>query len=260
MKKNKLTVIFLWLVCILALVYFFLPLFATFDFSLRMIKDRLSFESYRAVFNDSEFYTNFGYSLLWSSTTILISLFLFTWTAYWMHLRLPNWRPYIEFVTLLPFVVPAVVLIFGLIRLYSKVGLLGNPTLLISSYVVLAMPYMFRSVDAGLRAIDVKTLTEAAQCLGAGRGEILFHVIFPNLRASLLNGIFLTFAIVIGEYTIASLLSWPSFGVYIRYAVAMKAYEPAALSLISFFLTWVIMMIVQFVGRGAPGQTQIGTR
>jgi len=260
MKENKLTVILLWTVVILGLIYFFLPLFATFDFSLHMIKDHLSFAAYKAVFNDPAFYTNFGYSLIWSITTIVISLLLFTWTAYWMHLRLPNWRPYLEFVTNLPFVVPAVVLIFGLIRLYSGLGLLGNPTLLISSYVVLSMPYMFRSIDAGLRSIDVKTLTEAAQSLGANRSAILFHIIFPNLRASLLNGIFLTFAIVVGEYTIASLLSWPSFGVYIRYAVAMKAYEPAALSLISFFLTWVIMMIIQFAGRGAPGQTQIGTR
>jgi putative spermidine/putrescine transport system permease protein len=260
MKRGKLQVVFLWAVFLSGMAYFFIPLYATFDFSLRMIKDRLSFEAYRAVFQDPTFYTNFGYSLIWSITTIAVSLLLFTWTAYWMHLRLPNWRPYVEFITLFPFVVPAVVLIFGLIRLYSRFGMLGNPTLLISSYCVLAMPYIFRSVDAGLRAIDVRTLTEAAQSLGAGRAAILFQIIFPNLRASLLNGIFLTFAIVVGEYTIASLLAWPSFGVYIRYAVAMKAYEPAALSLISFSITWIIMMLIGFIGRGAPGQVQVGTR
>ena len=37
-------------------------------------------------------------------------------TAYWVHLRLPNLRPVVEFVTLIPFVVPAVVLAFGLIK------------------------------------------------------------------------------------------------------------------------------------------------
>jgi len=259
MKKNKASVFFMWFVFISGMIYFFLPLYATFDFSLRMIKGRLSLEAYRAVFNDPGFYTNFGYSLLWSAFTVMICLLLFTWTAYWMHLRLPNWRPYVEFITLLPFVVPAVVLIFGLIRLYSPLGMTGNPSLLIFTYVVMSMPYMFRSVDAGLRAIDVRTLTEAAQCLGASRRAILFQIIFPNLRVSLLNGIFLAFAIVIGEYTVASLLGWPSFGVYIRYSVAMKAYEPAALSLISFTLTWLIMMVIQYIGRGAPGQTQIGT-
>jgi putative spermidine/putrescine transport system permease protein len=259
MKKSKTSVFFLWFVFISGMFYFFIPLYATFDFSLRMLKGRLSFAAYREVFNDPSFYSNFGYSMLWSLFTVSICLLLFTWTAYWMHLRMPNWRPYVEFITLLPFVVPAVVLIFGLIRIYSQFGLLGTPSILIATYVVMSMPYMFRSIDFGLRAIDVRTLTEAAQCLGASRSAILFQIIFPNLRVSLLNGIFLTFAIVIGEYTVASLLGWPSFGVYIRYSVAMKAYEPAALSLISFTLTWAIMMVVQFAGRGAPGQTQIAT-
>jgi putative spermidine/putrescine transport system permease protein len=118
------------------------------------------------------------------------------------------------------------------------------------------MPFMCRSVDAGLRSIDVRTLTEAAQSLGANWTTILFRVIFPNLRVSLLSGIFLIFAITIGEFTIASLLSWPSFGVYIRYLGAMRAYEPAALSLISFAITWGLMGVIQIVGRGAPGQTQ----
>ena len=259
MKRSRGSVFFMWFVFISGMIYFFLPLYATFDFSLRMIKDRLSFEAYKVVFHDPGFYQNFGWSLVWSLFTVSICLLLFTWTAYWMHLRMPHWRPYVEFVTLLPFVVPAVVLIFGLIRLYSPLGLLGTPALLIGTYLVMSMPYMFRSIDAGLRAIDVRTLTEAAQCLGASRSRIMFQIIFPNLRVSLLNGIFLTFAIVIGEYTVASLLGWPSFGVYIRYSVAMKAYEPAALSLISFTLTWAIMMVVQYVGRGAPGQTQIAT-
>jgi putative spermidine/putrescine transport system permease protein len=253
MKKRK-NPLLLWVILILGMIYFFLPLYATFDFSLRALKDQLSFEAYRIIFSDSEFYTNFGYSLMWSALTIFFSLLLVVPTVYWMNLRLPKWRPYVEFITLFPFVVPAVVLIFGLIRLYSPFNLLGNPILLIGVYIVLSLPFMYRSVDAGLRAIDVRTLTEAAQSLGASWSITLLKVIFPNLRVSLLSGVFLTFAITIGEFTVASLLSWPSFGVYIRYLGAMRAYEPAALSLISFSLTWGTMGLIQWVARGAPGQ------
>jgi putative spermidine/putrescine transport system permease protein len=240
------------------MIYFFLPLYATFDFSLRALKDQLSFEAYRIVFSDPEFYRNFSYSFLWAVLTMVLSLLLVVPTVYWMHLRLPNWRPYIEFLTLFPFVVPAVVLVFGLIRIYSPFNLLGSPLLLISTYVILSLPFMFRSVDAGLRSIDVRTLTEAAQSLGANWATILLRVIFPNLRVALLNALFLTFAIIIGEFTVASLLAWPSFGVYIRYLGAMRAYEPAALSLMSFAITWGIMGIIQWIGRGAPGQAQVG--
>ena len=80
---------------------------------------------------------------------------------------------------------------------------------------MLSLPYMYRSIDAGLRAIDIHTLTEAAQSMGAGWTRILVQIIFPNLRVSILSGAFLTLAIVMGEFTIASYLARPAFGPFI---------------------------------------------
>jgi putative spermidine/putrescine transport system permease protein len=257
MKKTSL---WAWIIFILGILYFFVPLVATLDFSLRAEKDVYpSFAAYRFVFSDPEFYTNFGSSLLWSLLTIVVSLLLIVPTTYWVHLRLPNWRPAVEFVTLMPFVVPAVVLTFGLIRLYccDPLPLVSSPILLIAGYTILSFPYMFRAVDAGLRAIDVRTLTEAAQSLGAGWPTILFQVIFPNLRVALLSGVFLTFAIVIGEFTFASLLSKPAFGPYMEFLGAQRAYEPAALALISFALSWGSIGIIQYVGRGKGGEANL---
>jgi putative spermidine/putrescine transport system permease protein len=253
-----------WIIFILGILYFFVPLFSTFEFSMRMLKGRYSFEAYRVAFGDSRFYHDFGFSLLWAAITIAVSLLLIVPTAYWVHLRLPKLRPAVEFVTLMPFVVPAVVLVFGLIKLYGSppITLVGTPVLLIAGYVVLSLPYMFRAVDTGLRAIDVRTLTEAAQSLGAGWGTILKDVIFPNLRVAILSGVFLTFAIVMGEFTFAALLVWPAFGPYMEEIGAMRAYTPQALSVVSFLLTWGSIGLIQWVARGAPGQqAQIaGTR
>jgi putative spermidine/putrescine transport system permease protein len=249
-----------WLWIILGAIYFFLPLIATFDFSLRAVKDRLSFEAYKNVFADPQFYRAFGFSLQMAVLTILISLLLVVPAAYWVHLRLRQLRPVLEFITLMPFVVPAVVLAFGLLRLYccGLIVLVGSPGLLVAGYVVLSLPYMFRAVDTGLRAIDVRTLTEAAQSLGAGWPTILFRVIFPNLRVALLSGAFLAFAIVMGEFTLGSLLAWPAFGPYMEFQGAMRAYEPAALAILSFAMTWAAIGIIQLSARGAPGQAQLG--
>jgi putative spermidine/putrescine transport system permease protein len=177
-------------------------------------------------------------------------------TAYWVHLRLRRLKPVVEFITLMPFVVPAVVLAFGLIRLYGKPPLIlsNTPILLVVGYVTLSMPYMFRAVDTGLRAIDVRTLTEAAQSLGASWVTILLKVIFPNLRVAILSGVFLTFAIVMGEFTFASLFVWPAFGPYLELLGAQVAYAPQALSVVSFALTWLCIGLIQRVARGAPGQ------
>jgi putative spermidine/putrescine transport system permease protein len=130
--------------------------------------------------------------------------------------------------------------------------------LLIAGYVVLSLPYMFRAVDTGLRAIDVRTLTEAALSLGAGWRIILLQVIFPNLRVAILSGVFLTFAIVMGEFTFASLLAWPAFGPYIEEMGSMRAYVPQALSVVSFLMTWISIGILQWIGRGATDQQVAG--
>ena len=69
--------------------------------------------------------------------------------------------------------------------------------------MILAFPYIYFSLDAGFRAIDVHTLTEASQSLGASWRTTLLRVILPNIRVAALGGAFLTLAIVMGEFTIA---------------------------------------------------------
>ncbi|MFN7052087.1 MAG: ABC transporter permease, partial [Gemmobacter sp.] len=142
------------------------------------------------------------------------------------------------------------------IRLYNTSSFLpltgsvmGTNLLLAFGYTTLALPYMYRAVDTGLRTIDVGTLTEAAQSLGAGWVTILGRVILPNVIPAVLSGAFLTFAIVIGEFTLAALLDRPAFGPYLQRIGANKPYEPFALSVIAFGITWACMGLIQLVTR-----------
>jgi putative spermidine/putrescine transport system permease protein len=249
-----------WLWFILGVLYFLLPLYATLQFSLQAKRDTLSFLAYENVLKDPKFYQTFLFSLQMAVWTILASTLLMVPTAYWVHLRLPRLRPVMELMTLMPFVIPAIVLVFGLIRAYSRPPLLlvVSPALLVAGYMVLSLPYMYRAVDNGLRAMDVRSLTEAAQSLGAGWPTILLRIILPNLRVSLLSGAFLTLAIVMGEFTLASLLAWPAFGPYMALLGQNRAYEPAALAIISFSLTWLAMGAILWLGRGRQGgQSQL---
>ncbi|HET7168141.1 MAG TPA: ABC transporter permease [Candidatus Limnocylindrales bacterium] len=250
-----------WLIFAVGVAYFFLPLFATLDFSL---KARPAFAAYNNSFNDPKFLASLIYSFVIGLLTIAASMGLIIPTAYWVHLKLPRARPIIEFVTLLPFVIPPVVLVFGLIRVYSRAPLplthtdLGSSALLVFGYVVLSLPYMYRAVDAGLRSIDIRTLTEAAQSMGAGWATILWRIILPNLRVAVLSGAFLTLAIVLGEFTIASFLARPAFGPYLSLLAGYKAYEPAAVSLISFGLTWLAMIVIALIGRDTRNRIEMG--
>lgn len=251
-----------WIAMTFGALYFIVPLIATFEFSLRMKRGEYSFEAYRVVLIDPRFQESFLYSTVLAVVTIVVGVLLVVPTAYWVQLRLPKIRPLIEFITLLPLVIPAIVIVFGYIRIYNSSSILpltdtaaGTNTLLAFGYVTLALPYMYRAVDNGLRAIDIRTLTEAAESLGARWPTILFKVIFPNIRVAILSGAFLTFAIVIGEFTFASLLNRPAFGPYLQLIGANRAYEPAALAIIAFVVTWACMGLIQVFGRGMRAVT-----
>jgi putative spermidine/putrescine transport system permease protein len=254
MKRSG--VIWSWFWVILGVLYFFLPLLATFLFSLKAELGHLGFAAYVNVFSDPAFQLKFPASVLWAVLTIIVAVVIFVPTAYWVRLKAPEFRVVVELITLLPFVVPAIVYVFGLVRTYSQPPLLivDSPAVLVAGYTILSMPYMYRAIDTGLRAIDVQTLTEAAQSLGAGWGTILFRVIFPNIRVSILSGAFLSFAIVMGEYTLAQYLAKPAFAPYIALLIQNKAYEPAAATIISFTLIWACMGIIQVIGGGEQGQ------
>jgi putative spermidine/putrescine transport system permease protein len=250
-----------WALFIIGALYFIVPLIATFEVSMRA-KPFLA--AYTNSFADQRFPSSVLYSFVIGVITVILSIALIVPTAYWVRLRAPRLRPVVEFVTLLPFVIPPVVLVFGLIRAFSRPPLpltntdIGSSALLVFAYIVLSLPYMYRAVDSGLRAIDIRSLTEAAQNMGAGWFTILVRIILPNLRVALLSGAFLSLAIVIGEYTIASYLARPAFGPYLQLLGANRAYEPAAVSLISFGLTWLAMIGIALLGRGSRTRIQIG--
>lgn len=255
MKRSRLGP---WLAIAIGALYFLVPLIGTFEFSLRLRRGEYSFDAYRIVLADPQFQATFAYSTCLALAAIVVGVLLVVPTAYWIQLRLPRLRPIVEFITLLPLVIPAIVLVFGYLRIYNSSSPLpmtsserATDVLLTFSYVTLALPYMYRAVDTGLRAIDVRTLTEAAESLGAGWPTILFRVIFPNVRVAVLSGAFLTFAIVIGEFTMASLLDRPAFGPYLQLIGANRAYEPSALAIIAFIVTWACMGLIQVFGRGA---------
>lgn len=253
----------LWL--LVGVLYFVLPLFATFLFSLKddQTAKCCTAANYGGGFDDPEFWKTIRLSFVIAIETIVFTLVLLVPTVYWVHLKLPRLRPVIGFLALVPFVVAPIILVVGLLDLYR-----GSPSwfyaepygFLATAYVILAFPYMYFSLDTGFRAIDVHTLTEASQSLGASWPTTLFRVIVPNIKAAALGGSFLTLAIVMGEFTIASLAQFKTFPVHIQYVSQNRAYEAAALTLVAFGITWAAMLALLLVGRGRSAPAAQGAR
>ena len=159
---------------------------------------------------------------------MVLTLALLLPTALWVHLRLPEPGPCVEFLTVLPYVVPPIALVAGVAAFFRPQRPLvpRQRLLLVPFYMVLALPFTFRALDAGIRAIDVRTLVDASRSLGAGWGRHAARVLIPNLAAAIVSSAFLTATVVLGEFTIAAMLlkrTFPTFLFELPGAVSRKA-------------------------------------
>ncbi len=254
-----------WVILILAAIYFVGPLIAAISFTVQdHVHGGISFSAYRQIFatpatGQIGFTTALVYSLELSAVTILITLALMLPTQLLLHLRVPRARGIVETLTLLPLVFPPVVLVVGVSDAFAWVGDNkgglssfvtyirggGHPLVLSFLYVTLAMPFVFRTIDAGIRSIDARTLVEAARGLGAGWLTVLFRVLMPPLRTAIINAAFLCFALVMGEYTISSILLYTKpFPVWLYQLPTTSGQVQAAVSVFSLLLVEVLLLMI----------------
>jgi putative spermidine/putrescine transport system permease protein len=261
---------FRWVVVTVLGIFFLLPLVAMLVFTIREPDGHISFEIWRQFFDWRQLGST--YPDLWAGVkssgglvvlTVVLMLMLLLPTVVWVRLRLPRLRRFVEFICLLPLTIPAIVLVVGLAPVYAWVTyfLGGSALTLTFAYTILVLPYAYRSIDAGLSAIDVRTLAEAARSLGAGWGSVMWRVVLPNIRSAVLSAAFLTVALVLGEFTIASLLNRDNLQVAINLLGKSSATMSVAVSLAALVLAFILLFALSFAGRrrGRRGPT-IGER
>ena len=235
-----------WAVLLVTAVYFLLPLWAALRFA--------GISAFGSVVGESGFSSSLGLSVRLAVITTVITIALMLPTAVYVHLRLPGLRRLLEGITILPIVIPPVVLIVGVLAI-APGFLKGTSWLLAMVYVILAMPFSYRAIDAGLRALDLKTIVEASSSLGAGWVSTLGRVILPNLRTALLSATVLSVAMVLGEYTMASLDLFQTFPVWIYVNSQTSGQVSVAASLLALFVTWFFLMIITVLGTRQSRKT-----
>ncbi len=269
-----------WVVLGVGAIYFIGPLVAAISFTLQGRHGGLSLSAYRDIFAAPQtgqvgFTTALVYSLEIAVATIVVTMALMLPTQLLLHLRLPRWRGAVEILTLLPLVFPPVVYVVGISDVYTWsapatghdqqswldhvliwIRQPSHPLLLVLVYVVLAMPFVYRSLDSGLRAVDVRTLVEAARNLGAGWPTVLLRVLAPCLRTAIVNAAFLCFALVMGEFTIAVILLYnKTFPVWLASLPTTSGHVQAAVSVFSLILVEALLLLIGALNwRRTPGK------
>jgi putative spermidine/putrescine transport system permease protein len=239
-------------VVVLGLVglFFLVPLLSMLDFSTRnLLADGRTGAAWVKLVTDPLLSGAIVTSLVLALLTVVLMLVLLVPTMIWVRLRVPWVARPLEFLCLLPLTVPPLVIVVGLKNVVLWLNyLFGNtPYVLALLYVVLVLPYAYRALDAGLAAIDVTTLAEAARSLGAGWATVMVRVIVPNITTALLSASFISIALVLGEFTFASLLNYETLQVAINLQSKSDAQESVAASLASILFAVLLLVVLSLV-------------
>src|SRR3989440_8926318 len=240
-------------VFVAAAVFFLVPIGAMVEFSTRGNTGQRTLEYWKEIVAYPDMVQAIVASLELAAITSGVMLVLLVPTMVWVRLKLPGLSRIVEFVCLLPLTIPAIVLVVGLFPMYIWLGTNVSDSILTLAlaYVVLVLPYCYRALNAGLGAIDVKTLSEAARSLGASWFTVMWRIIVPNISNAILNATLLSVALVLGEYTIANNLLYNNLQVELVHLGRASAGTSIAVAVGSLFFAFVLLVAIAFVG-GRP--------
>ena len=252
-------------ILVLAAIFFLGPLISAIRFSLEQSNGRDGLGNYTQLLHNAALGGSLVTSLEIAALTTAIMLALMLPTVVWVRLRLPRLARLGESISVLPIVIPPIVMAAGLATLQSHASA-GLSNLIFSSpltaltpvYVILAMPFAYRSLDVGVRAIDLRTLVDAARSLGAGWTTVLGRVILPNVRTAVLTAASLTVALVLAEVVIAETLLYTTYPVELVDTGQAQLGVAVALSVLSLAITWMLLLAISFIGNRGASRARIG--
>jgi putative spermidine/putrescine transport system permease protein len=235
--------------------FFAVPMLAMLDFSTRDVGGGRTWQAWINLVEDPALSEAIITSLLLAGLTVAGMLLLLVPTMVWVRLRVPQARRLIEFLCLLPLTIPALVIVVGMKNVYAWVNYLVSDSALTLTfvYVVLVLPYAYRAIDSALSGIDAVTLAEAARSLGAGWVTVIVRIVVPNVWSGILAAAFISVALVLGEFTIASLANYDTLQVVINRLGKSAATTSVAASLAVLIFATVLLLLLSFVGRRRRG-------
>ena len=239
-------------------VVFALPIVAMIEFTFRVgLSGEHSLVHWAGLFDEDaartyrQLFQAIGNSLVLALVTVGIVVVILLPTMILVHLQFPRLRRVLEFICIIPITVPAIVLVVGLAPVYSVVVQVfgGGTWTLAFAYGITVLPYAYRAIQSNLDAVDLRTLSEAARTLSASWIRVLWHVLLPNLRRGVLAAAFISVAVVLGEFTIASLLNRRNLQTALLQVSQSDPYVAVIFALLALLLAFALLLSIGRLGR-----------
>lgn len=207
--KKKLS--YFYVAVITAITYF--PILVTVVYSFNASKissvwDGFSLKWYAELFRDRDLREALVNSLVLALLSCSGAIVIGTMGALGMHRKKNKWNEAVAYVSMLPIMIPEIILGMVFMSVFSLMGLPFGMTTLVIAHTAFCIPYIYSMVKARLAGMD-KALEEAALDLGASPVRVFFDVTLPLILPAVLSGAMLAFAMSFDDVVISIFVTGP---------------------------------------------------
>ncbi|WP_281165445.1 ABC transporter permease [Liquorilactobacillus sicerae] len=238
------------------LVYLILPIIATvlYSFSTSWVKTILpegfTLKWYGQLISNTDFLSALIRSIFLGILTTIIAMACFLPIVFYANVYDTKIKVKLRFITILPFTIPGIILVTGLIQLYSNVPI-SKLLILILAISLLTLPLTYQTLDNAFIARDFRGMFEQALILGDKPLNAFIKVIVPNIKSGILISMLLTFTSAFGEYVITNLLlggDFETLKIYMYRLMQSNGQASSVLTTIYFvFLALISLVMINIV-------------
>ena len=222
-----------------------------------LVPSGLTLHWFAAVLTEPAFQAALARSLLVAAGSVVLQVLVTVPAILVAHCCLPWLDRWMERLMVLPYALPQVVLVVGLLGLYANEPfvLTGTPWILLGGYLPLAFPLLYLPMKNNLRALRVDELLDAGHLLGAGDLVIARRVILPCVAPGLAVGLSMVFALSFAEFVFANLLAGGNFQTLAVYLFGQRqkiGQVTAVIVVIYFAAMWLSTLVALSMLRRRP--------
>ena len=251
-------------IMLLVMIYLLIPLVISIIYSVfhkwtGVIPEGFTLHNYVDLFMDSNFLASVGRSIAMSIIPIIVTIVLLA--LFVTAIYFPKLEKYVQIICMIPYTIQGVILSVSILSLYvGSSSILSNRlVMLMGAYCIVILPYIYQGIRNGMRAVNMPTLIEAAEMLGASKIYAFFRVVVPNILSAIIVSSLLAVGIIFGDYVLIRNLagtSAPNMQIFLYQTMKSDSTKASAVFVVIMFVTFVITAIVLFMkSREAKGKT-----
>ena len=222
-----------------------------------LVPSGLTLRWFAAVLAEPAFQSALGRSLFVAFGSVVLQAVVTVPAILVAHCHLPLLDRWMERLMVVPYALPQVVLVVGLLGIYAQdpLVLIGTPWILLLGYLPLAFPLLYLPLKNNLRALPVQDLLDAGHLVGAGDLVIAVRVILPCVLPGLAVGLSMVFALSFAEFVFANMLvggNYQTLAIYLFGQRQKVGQVTAVIVVIYFAAMWLSTVLALAMLRRRP--------